>query len=61
LAGKAPKGLSLAQFTDEAYQGLSEGKEQVPVGTAKAGFVEGGFEVLRQAATARLVQFMRDK
>ena len=59
LGGKGPKGLPLDQFVDEAYQGLAEGKDQVPVGTAKGGFVEGGFELQRQAATQKIIAGMK--
>ena len=31
----------------------------MPVGTAKGGFVEGGFEVQRQAATQKVIAVMK--
>lgn len=61
LNSKGPMGMPLDAFVAEAYAGLSEGKEQVPVGTAKGGFVEGGFETLRQGVTSRLMDAMRPK
>ena len=38
--------MPLDQFTDEAYEGLAAGKDQVPVGMGKAMFDK--FELKRQ-------------
>jgi hypothetical protein len=59
LAGKAPRGIPLDQFTNEAWEGLAAGKDQIPVGTAKMGYAEGGFEVLRQQAMFKLIELVK--
>ena len=45
-------GMPLAEFTDEAYKGLAEGLEQIPVGTSKMAFE--GFEKKRQEIFAKM-------
>lgn len=47
-------GMPIEEFTEEAYQGLAAGKEQVPVGTSKRSF--DGFEVQRQQAFHGLIK-----
>ena len=49
-------GMPLAQFTDEAYAGLTAGEEQIPIGTAKTAFE--GFEVERQKAFHAVIKQM---
>ena len=39
-------GMPLAEFTDEAYRGLVDGRDQIPVGTSKGAF--NAFEIKRQ-------------
>jgi len=57
--GNPPKGIPLAQFTEEAWEGLAAGKDQIPVGTAKIGYAEGGFEVLRQQTMFKIIDFVK--
>jgi len=49
-------GMPLAQFTEEAYAGLAEGKDQVAVGTAKTAFDQ--FEWKRQEALQGMIKAM---
>lgn len=47
-------GMPLDEFTNEAYAGLSENKEQIPVGTAQKAFDD--FEATRQDSFHRMLQ-----
>jgi hypothetical protein len=49
-------GMPLDEFTEEAYQGLAAGKEQIPVGSAKVRF--DSFEPQRQETFHGLVKAM---
>ncbi|KAJ9604917.1 hypothetical protein H2200_010306 [Cladophialophora chaetospira] len=49
-------GMPLDEFVQEAYAGLSSGKDQVPVGVAKRAFE--AFEVKRQEVFAHMVKAM---
>jgi hypothetical protein len=49
-------GMPLNEFTEEAYQGLAAGKEQIPVGSAKDWF--DSFEPQRQETFHGLVKAM---
>jgi len=50
-------GMPLAQFTEEMWQGLEAGKEDVPVGTSVAQFE--AVETPRRKAFAQLNEFMK--
>ena len=41
-------GMPLEEFTEKAWAGLQEGKDQIPVGLSEPHFKEGGFEKTRQ-------------
>ena len=43
-------GIPIGEFTAEAWKGLEEGKDDIPVGMVKGPFEEGGFERKRLAA-----------
>ncbi|KAL6250617.1 hypothetical protein RBB50_002919 [Rhinocladiella similis] len=49
-------GMPLDEFMDEAYSGLVNGKDQIPVGMSKRSF--DGFEVKRQEAFAHMLKVM---
>ncbi|KAK5195145.1 hypothetical protein LTR99_002615 [Exophiala xenobiotica] len=49
-------GMPLDEFMDEAYAGLVDGQDQIPVGMAKRAF--DGFEVKRQEAFAHMLKMM---
>lgn len=49
--------MPLAEFTDSAWAGLEEGKEQIPVGTTVARYE--AFEWKRQESFHQLVAMMR--
>lgn len=51
-------GMPLDEFTEEAWKGLIEGKEQIPVGMSVAPYEEGGFETMRQKAFQGMVKRM---
>lgn len=50
-------GMPLGEFTDAAWSGLEEGKEQIPVGTTVARY--DAFEWKRQESFHQLVAMMR--
>jgi short-subunit dehydrogenase involved in D-alanine esterification of teichoic acids len=52
-------GIPLDTFTDEAWKGLVEGKEDVPVGMSATGYSEGGFETLRRKIFGQMVERMK--
>jgi short-subunit dehydrogenase involved in D-alanine esterification of teichoic acids len=43
-------GVPTEEFTTAAWKGLSEGKEDIPVGMSEGPYQEGGFERKRQEA-----------
>lgn len=49
-------GMPLDQFTQEAYDGLAAGEDQVPVGTSKQSF--DGWEKERQTQFHGLIEAM---
>ncbi|KAI1614192.1 hypothetical protein EDD37DRAFT_682945 [Exophiala viscosa] len=49
-------GMPLDQFTDQAYAGLANGSEQIPVGMAQQSF--DNFEIKRQEGFAKMVKMM---
>lgn len=51
-------GISLEEFLDEAWKGLEEGKEDVPVGMAKRSYE--GWEMERRKMFEGMVERMRD-
>ena len=57
LANRGSFGMPLDQFTDEAYTGLAEGKEEVAVGSAR-GWYEA-FEPSRQEQFHNFVNMTR--
>lgn len=50
-------GMPLDQFTEEAYQGLAAGKEQVPIGMAAEAFEK--FETRRQDQFQAMIEAMK--
>jgi len=54
-------GMTMDEFMGEAWQGLCEGKEDVPVGTSKRSYGEkgDGWEVKRQEAFKGMVEGMK--
>ena len=52
-------GMPLDQFTEEAYQGLAAGKEQIPVGSAKDWY--DSFEGQRQETFHSMVKAFSGK
>lgn len=48
--------MPLSEFTEEAWKGLVEGKEQIPVGMSKGPYEESGFETGRQKAFAGMIK-----
>ena len=48
-------GMPIGEFTDEAWHGLVQGKEIIPVGSAKNAYEEGGFEKKRMEVFNRVV------
>ena len=49
-------GMPLGQFTEEAYQALAGGKEEIPVGNGKEWYDK--FEVSRQECFQGMIQAM---
>lgn len=52
-------GMPLDEFVEETWKGLSEGKEQIPVGMAANGYKEDGFETKRQQAFQGMVKAIK--
>ena len=51
--------MPLDEFTDHAWKGLQEGKEQIPVGMAEKVYEE--FEEKRQGMFADMVQMTKKR
>jgi len=51
-------GMGLEEFMDRAWEGLCEGKEQIPIGMAERSFGEGGWEVMRQEEMQQMIAKM---
>jgi short-subunit dehydrogenase involved in D-alanine esterification of teichoic acids len=43
-------GIPIGEFTDGAWKGLEDGKEDIPVGRSMGPYKEGGFEKARMEA-----------
>lgn len=52
-------GMPLAEFVDDAWAQLSEGKDQIPVGFVKGHLAEDGFEGMRQKSYRGMVEMMK--
>ncbi|KAJ9653904.1 hypothetical protein H2198_006955 [Neophaeococcomyces mojaviensis] len=57
MKGRSNFGMPLDEFTDEAWKGLTEGKDQIPVGMAKNAF--DTFEVKKQEMFNGMAMQMR--
>ena len=56
-------GMPLKDFTDEAWEGLVQGKEQIPVGMSKRSYGderEPGWEMKRQEMFGEMVKMMEE-
>ena len=51
-------GISIEEFMAEAWEGLREGREEVPVGTSRRPY-EDGWEVKRQEQFRKMAEMMR--
>jgi short-subunit dehydrogenase involved in D-alanine esterification of teichoic acids len=57
LAGKPKIGMPLAEFADQAWRGLEDGDEQIPIGMAKVCYDK--FETARQEMLQGLLKAIR--